>query len=195
MTIPCDGSETGSQILPQTLFLGASVVAYNVNMGWGGQPSSLSVELINDSHAPECLQPDGETPVVPLFKRSRRYPDNHYHDCEGDDCYVDENGNPYNSQRQPPPLSKNIPGKVYYKFDPQQGLVSQYWFDEDPGFFGDFTKVDINGEFKQTGFFTSYDIIGTPVYFVLDGFIVGSIMGKNFKIWSALIFGFYRRAR
>ena len=33
---------------PQTMFLGCSVVSFNVSLGWGNQPSSLSVTLVED---------------------------------------------------------------------------------------------------------------------------------------------------
>lgn len=41
---------TCSPVAPrQTLFLGASIVDFNISMGWGGQPSQLSVTLVEDN--------------------------------------------------------------------------------------------------------------------------------------------------
>ncbi len=37
----------------QTLFLGASVADFSVNMGWGGQASQLNVTLVED-FSPAC---------------------------------------------------------------------------------------------------------------------------------------------
>ena len=40
-----------NKIVAQTLFLGASVSSFNVNLGWGSQPSQLTVNLIEDDFA------------------------------------------------------------------------------------------------------------------------------------------------
>lgn len=175
MTIACNFDETGqpigSRIPAQTLFLGASVLSYSANMGWGGQTSSVTVELINDFQPGKCLTPDGKP--IPVFK-PHNYPDNHYFTCRNDECYVDENGDPYNSNRVPPPIEKKIPGKVYYAWTPQ-GFVSRYWYYEDPGFFGESTKIGLDGNYLPDDY-TSYDIIGVPVYFCMDSFIFGGVV-------------------
>jgi hypothetical protein len=44
------------KVVGQTLFLGASVISYSTNVGWGGNNSSITVELVED------IQPFGKTP-------------------------------------------------------------------------------------------------------------------------------------
>ena len=39
------------KIIAQTIFLGASVMDFNCNLGWGTQPSTLTVNLVNDNSA------------------------------------------------------------------------------------------------------------------------------------------------
>ena len=46
MPITCQNYK--ESVLAQTLFLGASVVSFSSNVGWGGKASSLTVELIED---------------------------------------------------------------------------------------------------------------------------------------------------
>ena len=43
MALPCSTGK--SSIAAQTLFLGASIADFNVNMAWGGRPSQLTVKL------------------------------------------------------------------------------------------------------------------------------------------------------
>lgn len=177
MPIPCsEDSSPGSKIQAQTLFLGATVLSFNVNMGWDGQASSLTVELIEDKQPVQCYIPQPYSPSsVPLPQyKENSYPDNHYYTCTGNSCYVDENGNAYN-----PPISleKKVPGKIYHVFT-DQGVVSRYWYKEDPGFFGTNTSIHRDGTYDPTIPNSSYDIIGVPVCFIMDKFIfLGVVQG------------------
>jgi len=159
----------------QTLFLGASVLSFNVNMGWGGQPSSLNVELIEDT-VPGCSfdKTSGDPIEPPPMFKQKIGGINHYYNCQGDDCFVDENGDRYNSRRTPPPTQKNYPGKLYFKYMGST-LVSDYWRDADPGFLGDRTQINTAGTYQWNNH-TSYDIIGTPVYFGYDNFFFGGMV-------------------
>ena len=86
-----DGKSVGNPELTQTLFLGASVTSFNCSMGWGGQSSTLTVDVIEDFQGPSCYVKGSTTPL-PQFKKNS-YAPNHYETCVGDDCFVDENGN------------------------------------------------------------------------------------------------------
>lgn len=174
MTIPCPPDVVTNNRAIQTLFLGASVLSYNVNMGWGGQPSSLTVELLNDS-MPGCSTDQDGNPVEPppLFKK-RNYPVNHFYDCIGNDCFIDEYGDIYRPNKNPAPRKKDYPGKLYFKYENGK-LVSDYWYKADPGFFGDRTQISPEGQYIWNTW-TSYDIIGTPVYFGYDRFFFGGIV-------------------
>jgi len=156
------------KIPAQTLFLGASITNINTSVGWGGGSSTLQVELVEDFQPTRFAN-------VPHYT-SYSYSDNHYYTCVGDNnCYVDELGRPYNSDRPPfvdgmrdDPKEKNVPGKIYYEWVNNQ-FVSKYWILEDPGFFATGTKIAPDG---STGSSRSYiyDIINTPVYFKFSDF-------------------------
>jgi len=45
---PCDADIVTSGPFPQTLFMGLSIKSFNLNLGWGGEPSSCSVKLVYD---------------------------------------------------------------------------------------------------------------------------------------------------
>ena len=162
------GQVVGNPELTQTLFLGASVTSFNCSMGWGGQSSTLTVDVIEDFQGPSCYV-KGSTVPLPQFKKNS-YADNHYETCVGDACFVDENGNAYNQNRVPPPIARKVPGKLFYTMNAAGGLVSKYWYDEDPGFFGNATKIDPKGTLTTVRQY-KYDIIGTPVIFKMKDFI------------------------
>ena len=142
----------------QTLFLGASVMSFNTNMGCGNG-STLTVQLIEDTQPFSCYKPpsvktkvvgdhlvtdgpgDSATgrPINP-FEGFQSYPDNHYHSCVGDSCYIDKELKPYNSKKKPRPKKQIVPGKVSYVYEGSK-LVSRYWHLEDPGFFGTGTSM------------------------------------------------------
>jgi hypothetical protein len=157
MPINCQNYK--ENVLAQTLFLGASVVSFSSNVGWGGKASSLTVELIED------FQPNIFA-NIPHYN-ANSYPLNHYYNCIGDDCYVDEFGNPYSSSLTK--KEKNAPGKIFYRWV-GNAFVSSYWVYEDPGFFATGTYVQPDGTVNRNGPINIYDIIDTPVYFKFDNF-------------------------
>lgn len=157
MPITCQNYK--ESVLAQTLFLGASVVSFSSNVGWGGKASSLTVELIED------FQPNIFS-NIPHYNINN-YPLNHYYNCVGDDCYVDELGNPYSSSSTK--KEKNAPGKIFYRWV-GNAFVSSYWVYEDPGFFATGTYVQPDGTINRNGPINIYDIIDTPVYFKFDNF-------------------------
>jgi hypothetical protein len=142
-TQPCPNEPIGSQIVAQTLFLGASVNSFNTSMGWGGQPSQLTVTLIEDSAISGCLalgpqsttgsaSIEGATIAAQLPVNadedgtlkasidSDRFSLDHYHTCVGDNCYVNSKGTPFN--RTTMSMSERmVPGKVYYEFTDSGG--------------------------------------------------------------------------
>lgn len=167
----------------QTLFLGASIVSFNTNMGWG-RNSSLTVELIEDTQPASCKRPVNNiagTPISPFNNAINT--DNHYHTCIGDACYVDEKGVAYNARTS---KTKMVPGKIIYKIV-NGVLVSNYWFDEDPGFFAVGTRVRPDGsvEPSNSNIRYVYDIIGIPVLFKLDNFSFGGTVTSWEKNISA----------
>ena len=181
-TTKCDGTK----VIGQTLFLGASVVSVNMNLGWGGTSSTCTVELVEDFQPITCY--NGSRPIDP-FRNPSSYADDHYHTCASDEtCYIDELGNPYNPNRLDndgdpnPPKEKNVPGKIYYTWT-ANGLVSKYWFAEDPGFFATGTKINNVGGIDATNT-NVYDIIGIAVFFKFDNMtFTGIVKGweRNFR--------------
>jgi hypothetical protein len=153
-----------SSLAAQTLFLGASIADFNVNMAWGGRPSQLSVKLIED-RLPCSVSPFN----------GGDYIDNHFHVCNSDeDCYIDENGLSYSTQdtlSRKKSKEKIVPGKVYYVWTPN-GFVSRYWYGQDPGFFGNQTGFDNNGIYNVNNYNISkgFDLINTPTLFRIGNF-------------------------
>lgn len=192
------------KLIAQTLFLGASVASFNTSMGWGGQPSQLTVNLIEDEFIYSC-SPSTDS-LYSQFTNAdgnavydaTNFPINHYHTCAGPEyikCYIDK----YTGQSatvNTPIDNRILPGKVYYCLDPTLGLVSKYWRHPDPGFFGRKTRIkhdgtyNTSGENSHPGF--KYDIIDTPVYFKMGDFQFGGFIqswsrnigngGKNYTV-------------
>jgi len=172
--MPTQSCNTEPKQIAQTLFLGASVSSYNTSAGWGGQPSQITVNLIEDEAASKCL-PEGAQTYNQFANSS--FADNHYSTCTGVGCYIDK----YTGQQatnNTPVDNRIIPGKVYYFLDSTTGLLkSRYWSKPDPGFFGNSTKIDGGGVDQTTGTTTfRYDIIDTPVYFRMGDFMFGGFV-------------------
>lgn len=214
MSIACPKTDQLSgSVIAQHLFLGASVNGFNTNLGWGGSRSTLSVDLVNDfgSFGSCNIQNNPNLDIFKVRNTSSYDVDNHYYDCSGDACYVDEKGFNYDPNRNPispdgpnvpqPSFKKIIPGKVYHAAT-ANGLVSRYWRKHDPGFFGAGTLIDPNGEMKpryvtetvlQNGQQVSiqkllpyrYNIIGVPVIFRYGYFTFGGVVTS----WDASIDG------
>ena len=154
-----------SSIAAQTLFLGASISDFNVNMAWGGRPSQLSVKLVEDTN---CTSSDGNSVVQAPFQAGS-YIDDHFHLCSSDpECFIDEAGRPYDASIS---KEKIVPGKVYYVWN-GTGFVSRYWYDPDPGFFGNKTCFTADGNYARSNYSASkgFDIINTPVMFRIGYF-------------------------
>lgn len=175
-TKPCPNESQGSQIIAQTLFLGASVNSFNTSMGWGGQPSQLTVTLVEDSAISGCMIDTGNNRTIaaqlPIGANEDgqlraaidvdRFPLDHYHTCSGDACYVDSKGNPFNSAVMD--ISQRmVPGKVYYQFDTSgsaslssnkeidtaKSFKSKYWYNPDPGFFGQPNRINTDNTYNK----------------------------------------------
>ena len=178
MATSCTNSKTF--IPAQTLFLGASVADFSVNMGWGGQSSQLSVTLIEDGNPVFCRRPMPNGALVnPIVVNGGSFDaDNHYHTCTSDTaCYMDENGNAFNPNGTPPSQERVVPGKVYYAWT-NNGFVSRYWRNQDPGFFGTKSAISIDGTYDVNSYSRSVgmDIINTPVFFKIGEFTFSGIV-------------------
>jgi hypothetical protein len=173
-----------SKLIAQTLFLGASVSSFNCNLGWSGQPSQVTVTLVDDLSEACGFAQQFATPV-------NSYLDNHYYDCSGDDCYVDIDGSSWNSNQIGQPRQngstiyqddKKIPGKIYYGFSSSNSkldpIVSRYWLYPDPGFLGTPNRINTDGTVNLSPIATNvgYDIIGVPVYFKMGNFSFGGVI-------------------
>jgi hypothetical protein len=146
-----------SKAYSQTLFLGCSIQSFTVGLGWGGEGSRLTVELVRDTcKYPHLINNQGQT-------ISRNNSPNDYTNRRKNSSFeFDENG------------IDLIPGKVYYEARGNE-LVSLYHFDEDPGFYGDLPPLPRQSVNPQT-----LDLIGTPVYFKYDDFEFNGIV----KSWE-----------
>lgn len=150
-----------SKAYSQTLFLGCSIQSFVVGLGWGGEGSQLTVEIVQDTcKYPRLLNYSGQ----PISRPS------------SPDAYTDARKNKtfeYNENG-----IDLIPGKVYYEANGDK-LVSMYHYDEDPGFYGDMPDIPSS---SATGDPTpnpkTFDIIGTPVYFKYDDFEFNGIVKR-----------------
>lgn len=198
-TQPCNPIE---KPIAQTLFLGASVSSFTTNLGWGSQPSQLTVNLVEDELALSCddsmasprWSTNTECPECPrtdlndgsMYQQFIGSPDvgtlNHFTDAVGIKHYIDK----YTKQEatiQTPVENRILRGKVYYKYT-NAGMQSLYWTNPDPGFFGNQTRINFDGTFNTApetshpGY--KYDIIDTPVYFKMGNFEFGGFV----QSWS-----------
>jgi hypothetical protein len=204
-TQPCS---TEPKLIAQTLFLGASVSSFNTSLGWGNQPSQLTVNLIEDDFAYGCgkgssIPPPGMydqylTSRAVTNPRLTTYADNHYYTCAGNSCYINKSDGAAFSSTRHQLEDRILPGKVYYKLDPIRGLVSKYWTGPDPGFFGRRTRMKEDGTYNSSDENNhpeyAYDIIDTPVYFKMGNFGFGGFvqswnrtMSSGGKSYSVII--------
>jgi len=160
----CSLYNRGSDVIAQQLFLGSSIISFNNNLGWGGSSSSLNIELINDY---ACSLNNDQI----IVNSDKFNTNNHYYDCVGSDCYMDENGNPYDVTTS---KNKLVPGKVHHVIG-TNGIYSKYWRKSDPGFFGDRTSIGPDGNYDPLSSYV-YNIIGVPVYFRYGYFTFGGIV-------------------
>lgn len=196
MSLSCDNS-LGSNVVGQQLFLGSSVVSFNSNLGWGGSASTLTVELADDfgcfswgdsnanpyAQVIQIKEPvSNYNPLSTCNQPYETHPNydiaNHYYNCVGNSCYIDEHGFPYNPNRDPNSCSgaskiKVVPGKVYHRCT-NTGLDQYYWRYTDPGFFGNKTRIDPNGVLSNNEW--RYNLIGIPVYFRFGYYTFGGIV-------------------
>lgn len=185
------GCGNENKIIAQTLFLGASVSSFNISKGWSGQPSQLTVNLIEDDTPPECVKDNKAhkqfpppTGLTASEGYSTDYPPDHYYTCSGADCYVTPSGT--GATEETPLADRMVPGKVYcqYRADGtgDQAVYSMYWRNSDPGFFGVNNRIKPNGDYidqydaSNTSLNKPYDLIGTPVYFKMGESTFGGIV-------------------
>lgn len=177
MTTTCNDE---SKIIAQTLFLGASVSSFNTSMGWGGQPTQLTVNLVDDTSCYLTSQWSGF---------SSNHTPNHYHTCTND-CYFDKSTKTIATANS---LRSDLitQGKVYYLIE-NDGLISYYHTLGDPGFFGEATSIDVTGKMISGPRNYKYDIIDVPVFFKMGNFSFGGFVqswnrslsssGKNYTV-------------
>ena len=175
------------KLIAQTLFLGASVSSFHSNMGWSGQSSQLTVNLVTDE-APSVTAGTNSTSCtdVAQFESGVSFAANHYHGCTTD-CYVDRTGATWNDNLIGTsrtdgsiigPDDKMVPGKVYYDIagtTATSPVRSFYHYGQDPGFLGSPNFINTSGSITKTKN-TGYDIIGTPVYFKMGNFSFGGVV-------------------
>ena len=139
----------------QTLFLGCSVKSFNASLGWGGEASRLSVELVVDNCAyPTLRDISGAEIPVPTDD------DSYTNSRKNNSFKKDENGNSV------------VPAKVYY-VPVGDKIVSRYWAGADPGFYADMPLIENEDP-------NSIDIIGCAVYFKYDDFEFNGVV----KSWE-----------
>lgn len=156
-TRQCTNRSSDKKTIPQTLFLGASVSNFTCNLGWGQQPSSVNVNLVNDK-SPYCND------IQISMSGAGTGDEDHYYLNNGDDLYISYD--PNNGRGI-------LPGKMYYSWsNTYNKFVSKYRTTEDPGFFG------VNNSWISDN--AGYDIIGSPTCFKMMDFEFSGII-KNWE--------------
>ena len=158
------------KIIAQTIFLGASVMDFNCNLGWGTQPSTLTVNLVNDNSAGivindansvgigcEDLQHDENV-------QDGAYQNEYYHanntSTDGFDIYRNKDNNTCTIRD----ATARVKAKVYYRTtypDQSSGddedsppwtrdesslqVEQDWWNKKDPGFLGDANNIKFDG--------------------------------------------------
>ena len=185
-TVPCSGTD---KPIAQTLFLGASVSSFSTNMGWGTQPSQLTVNLIEDELSWLC-DPDNVARQNSDGSNYMQFPGSddtsvgHFDGCAGISCFVDKYTGS-NASTTTPVDNRILKGKVYYQLS-DTGLQSRYWKRPDPGFIGHKTRIKPDGTVDTPGPTDAahpnyrYDIIDVPVYFKMGNFTFGGFV----QSWS-----------
>jgi len=183
---------------PQTMFLGCSVVSFNVSLGWGNQPSSLSVTLVEDTAPHYVMTHDGG--IYRQTAINLQTTVNHYYNTlkprKNAAGGISESASAYKT-RNASFLDTNgnliVPGKIFYHYNDSLGKLEQkYWLGPDPGFIASRNKFRRNnrvttGTDPITGtqnveLGEQVDIIGCPVYFQLDDFSFCGIV----KTWRSV---------
>jgi hypothetical protein len=183
---------------PQTLFLGCSVANFNVSLGWGNQPSQLSVTLVEDPSPHYTMTYDGgryrnvamglQGSINHYYRQLKPIRDTRNNVIEDAQAYktriqsfLDTNGNVI------------VPGKLFYHYNTELGKIEQkYWLGPDPGFIAAKNRFRRNG-IRKTGtdpitglrnveLGEPTDIIGCPVFFQLDDFVFCGIV----KSWRSV---------
>lgn len=149
-----------SKVYAQTLFLGGSIKSFNASLAWGTEGSKLTVDIAVDKCSyPSLININGQPVSRPVGIASR---DDYTEKRKNNTFDKDENGNSL------------IPGKVYYV--PYDGkIISKYWYDADPGFYGEILDSSGNVDLSKT-----VDIVGCSVYFKYDDFEFNGIV----KSWE-----------
>lgn len=153
------------KIIAQTIFLGASVMDYNCNLGWGTQPSTLTVNLVNDNAAPLIDESPEDTPVGCGDDQHPGLPAgvNTYYQGIEDAIYINKDNQPCGVHDP----TARVKAKVYYQtnfpsstkigpddegkfivlpYDSGTLQVDQYWWTKkDPGFLGDANNIQLDG--------------------------------------------------
>ena len=196
MTTPCnyDYREVGPH--SQTMFLGASVLNFNINLGWGGETSSCSVSLAKDLSAhpnsnafqdfDNYLRNKDATIVEQDKLRSRAFDSaNLNKPIDQQDTNTLQSNlvikqiakwdkSIYDDRVTLQPYSLKDLGKKcwpsYLNYNTNNALALN-WIDPDPGFIGDPRNFAGN---------TSIDIIGCPAFFKFADIQFGGMI-KNWK--------------
>lgn len=180
----------------QTLFLGASVVNFSLNLGWGGESSSCTVKLVKDySHHPNSSNSfkeyDNHIRYLNSLEKNNQQSRSRAFDAADLKSPQD--------QQDPKFLHSNLIMKEIEKWDKSiyedrvtlqpygikdlgkkcwpsyinqsNGAFPLNWLNPDPGFIGDPRNFAAN---------SSFDIIGCPVFFRYEDIWFGGMI-KNWK--------------
>ena len=159
------------KIIAQTIFLGASVMDFNCNLGWGTQPSTLTVNLVNDNSAGIVVNDINQSAGIGCDDlqhdqsvQAGIYQNEYYHTNNSDTSPFNIYRNKDNNACTIRDATARVKAKVYYRTtypeqsseDDEDSLpwtreesslqVEQGWWNKkDPGFLGDANNIKFDG--------------------------------------------------
>ena len=155
----CPGSYEEVGPFNQTLFLGCSITSFNMNLGWGSDSSSITINLAADPSYHPASPKFGplNTLVASTNAITNQTSTALRTGADGQISDADPGKNLFKTIS--PAIADqnqyNDLGKIYW-----DGQTKKYWTDPDPGFLG-LPKYQTNGAFVRG----AYDIAGAPVFF------------------------------
>jgi len=174
----CPGSYEEVGPYNQTLFLGCSLTSFNMNLGWGADASSITINLVSDPayHPASTKYGPLNTLVANTNSNTNRGSTALRRNTDGSFSDADPGRNLFKtiSPQIADQNQYNDLGKVYWD---NANNVKKNWTDPDPGFLG-LPKYDPDSSLVRD----AYDIIGAPAFFK---FSPGISFGGMISDWKA----------
>lgn len=153
----------------QVLYLGCSVKNFKINMGWGGETSSCTVDLVRDTSAfPSATNTNTSNSTLSNYQENNStvFTDTHL-----DPPQIDAKKTLFRDIKGSPTIVKKTTytgKKCYNVYYPYNNNNFKRLITADPGFIGDKDTI--------TAWSAKYDIMGIPTIFKWEDIVFGGII-------------------